>query len=128
MNQHNGLTLAYIGDAYLELTIRHHLIQEGLTKPKQLHERAITYISTKALAKAAAFFQEHVYNELERSVFLRGRNSKTDRRPRNADLSEYHQASGFEAVIGYLYLDKQQHRLDECIHLLIKMVEEPLAV
>lgn len=124
MDSHNGLTLAYLGDAWLELQVRHYLVNKGFTRVNDLHKRAITYISTQAMAKAARSFQENIFLDHEQAVFQRGRNAKTDRRPKNGDLAEYHQATGLEAVFGYLYLNGEEERMQELFVIFIKTIEE----
>lgn len=124
MDSYNGLTLAYMGDAWLELHVRNYLVLKGFNRVNDLHKRAITYISTHAMAQVSCAFQDHIFNELEQRIFQRGRNAKTDRRPKRGDLAEYHQATGLEAVFGYLYLMNETTRLNEMFHHFIKAVEE----
>jgi len=118
MLQYSGLTLAYIGDAYYELMVREYLIEEGDTKVDTLHTKAIVY--TSALGQAQAYETiKDVLSEDEQSIFKRGRNAKTDRKARNASLADYKQATGFESLIGYLYLNKQTARIQELWQLIV---------
>ena len=110
MIQHNGTTLAYIGDAVYELMIRDMLLKDGFTKVDNLHNEAIKYTSAVGQKKALDIIYDSLTEE-EISVFKRGRNSNSDRKARNASLADYKQATGFEAVIGYLHLDNKQDRL-----------------
>ncbi len=119
MNQLNGLTLAYLGDAIYEVYIREFLLEKGYTKVDKLHKEAILFTSAKGQKKAL----DKIYNALtenEVSIFKRGRNANTDRKPRNTDLATYKQATGFEALIGFLYLDNQKERLEELMQIIIK--------
>jgi len=119
MIQQNGLTLAYIGDAIYEVYVREYLIKQGLTKVDKLHKEAIKY--TSAIGQKSAL--DKIYDlltEEEIAVFKRGRNSNTDRKPKNTDLATYKKATGFEALLGYLYLNKYIERLDELIKVIIK--------
>ena len=112
MGQYNGVTYAYIGDAIYELMVREHLLDSGLTKVDSLHKEAIKY--TSAVGQAATFDNiEKILSEQELSVFKRGRNAESSRKPRNTSLAIYKKATGFEALIGYLHLSKDFDRLNE---------------
>ncbi len=124
MIQYNGLTLAYIGDAYYELRVRNYLLEKQFTKVGELHDNAIRYTNAISQAKAAKSLCESFYNELELSVFKRGRNATSTHKPKNADIQTYNAATGFEAVIGYLYLDQQLERLDELLKQAYHIIEE----
>ncbi len=119
MIQQNGLTLAYIGDAIYEVYIREFLLIKGLTKVNQLHKEAIKFTSAKGQKNALDKIYK-LLTEEEISVFKRGRNSNSDRKPKNTDLATYKQSTGFEALIGYLYLNKELKRLKELIDIIIK--------
>jgi len=115
-NQLNGLTLAYIGDAVYELAVRHHLIQTGQVKPNELHHLAISYVSAKAQASIIHdWLTNKKLSKEEKAVVRRGRNAKSGSTPKNMTIQEYRYATGFESLIGYLYLQQNQERLDELI-------------
>lgn len=118
MNQLNGTTLAYIGDAIYEVYIREHFIKQGFTKVDDLHKKAIEYTSAVGQKKAYDFI-ESILSEFEVSIFKRGRNANTDRKARNTDLATYKKATGFEALIGYLYLNGDLVRLDEIVQIIL---------
>lgn len=121
----NGLALAYIGDAVYELAIREHLLDVGQTRPNQLHQYATQYVSAKAQAKIMDYFSEkELLSEEEESYYKRGRNSKINTKAKNTDIQTYLQSTGFEALIGYLYLTKQQDRLNEIINYCIQFINE----
>jgi ribonuclease-3 family protein len=119
MVQYNGVTLAYIGDAVYELYIRETLIKNGLTKVDSLHQEAIKYTSANGQKAALDVIYESLTEE-EISIFKRGRNASTMRKARNADLSVYKQATGFEALIGYLHITQNFERLHEIMSIIIK--------
>jgi ribonuclease-3 family protein len=119
----NGLTLAYIGDAYYELQIRSHLIEKKLTNVNQLHKEAIKYTAGVNQAKIITHMIEHdIINSDEISMFKTGRNSSGPGR-KNIDAKDYHYATGFEALIGYLYLNNKD-RADELKKLAILYIEK----
>jgi len=119
MVQYNGVTLAYIGDAVYELYIRETLIKNGLTKVDSLHQEAIKYTSANGQKAALDVIYESL-TEGEISIFKRGRNASSMRKARNADLSVYKQATGFEALIGYLHITQNFERLHEIMSIIIK--------
>lgn len=119
----NGLTLAYLGDALYEVSIRKHLINKGYTKVKILHNKAIKYTSAIAQAKIIDNFIENDYlTEEELTIFKRGRNNSSTGR-KNVDAKTYTISTGFEAVIGYLSLNNEE-RLKELIDCAISIIEK----
>lgn len=124
MIQLNGLTLAYIGDAVYEMKIREYLIDKGLTKVGELHQNAIQYTQANSQALAALKMTTDFYTEKEIDIFKRGRNQSASHKPKNTDVQTYNQSTGFEAVIGYLYLDKSFERVDEVIARTIEIINE----
>lgn len=121
----NGLALAYIGDGVYELAIREYLLKAGQTKPNQLHQKATRYVSARAQAKIINYFlEEDLLNEEEMTYYKRGRNSKINTRAKNTDIQTYLQATGFESLIGYLYLTKESERLAEVIDWCIDFINK----
>ena len=119
----NGLTLAYIGDAYYELSIRKHLINLKLTHVNDLHQRAITYTSGQAQASIVTYLiEEQLISTDEIEIFKRGRNASGPGR-KNIDAKTYHLATGFEALIGYQYIHNMD-RADELIKKSIDYIEK----
>ncbi|MHC5375190.1 Mini-ribonuclease 3 [Enterococcus sp. LJL120] len=123
--QLNGLALAYVGDAIYEIYIRDYLVEQGQTRPNKLHHMATNYVS----AKAQAFLMEELLaadllTEEEILFYKRGRNAKSHTTAKNADVMTYRISTGFEALMGYLHLTKQQERLEELIDWCIEKVRE----
>ncbi|AIO18068.1 Mini-ribonuclease 3 [Candidatus Izimaplasma bacterium HR1] len=114
----NGLTLAYIGDASYELLVREYLLRKGLTKVDNLHKEAIKYTSAEGQEKAFNFIESSLSEE-EISIFKRGRNSKSERKARNASLATYKRATGFESLMGYLHLSDNIERINELFIMII---------
>lgn len=118
----NGLTLAYIGDAYYELIIRNHLIAKGITKVNELHNEAIKYTSSNAQALVINYLiSNNLLKESEISAYKKGRNHSSSGR-KNVDAKTYVDATGFESLIGALYLN-QDERLKVIIELSINYIE-----
>ena len=108
----NVLTLAYIGDAIYEVYVRKFLINKGLTKVDSLQKKAVGYVSAKSQAKIlTTLMNNNFFNDIELEVIFRARNHKS-RMPKNTDIITYKHATSLEAVIGYLYLDNQETRLN----------------
>lgn len=118
-NELSPLTLAFIGDTVFDLLVREDIICEANRPANDLHNIAVT----KVKASAQAGFAEKlmpVLTEKELSVFKRGRNAKSGHLPRNASQSDYHMATGFEALFGYLYLSGQLERIKELYEIINK--------
>ncbi len=123
--QLNGLALAYVGDAIYEIYIRDYLVEQGQTKPNTLHRMATHYVSAKAQAfLIQAMLEEKLLNDTEETMYKRGRNAKSHTSAKNADITTYRIATGFESLMGYLHLTKQTERLEELIDWCIKKVGE----
>lgn len=123
--QLNALALAYMGDAVLEQRIREHLLVSGRVKPNTLHKEATKYVSAKAQSNVVHHMMEESYlTEEELAVFRRGRNAKSGSVPKNTDVRTYKNSSGFEAILGYLFLLEQHVRVNEIIDYAIEIVEE----
>lgn len=124
MIQYNGLTLAYVGDAFYELAVRNYLLSKQLTKVNELHDHAVSYTNAFSQAKAARHMLEGFYTEAEITIYKRGRNATASHKPKNADVVTYNTSTGFEAVIGYLYLDHNEKRLNEICIEAFRAIEE----
>lgn len=113
-NMYSPLTLAYIGDAAYELIIRTIFVKQGNCQPQKLHRKVTACVSAKAQAQMIEALQPHLTEE-EAGVYRRGRNSKPYTKAKNASMTEYLEATGFEAVMGYLYLKQEFARMNELI-------------
>ena len=110
---YSPLVLAYIGDGVYELYVRSKLIDEHSDMPpNKLHILATTHVKASAQSNAMLLI-EPILSEDELTIYKRGRNAKSATVPKNADVSEYRRATGFEALIGYLYLSEKEQRLNE---------------
>ena len=111
---YSPLTLAYIGDAVYELIVRTIYVKQANCQTQKLHQRVTACVSAKAQAKMADAL-EPLLTEEEAGVFRRGRNSKPYTKAKNASMEEYLAATGFEALVGYLYLKREYARLNELV-------------
>ena len=103
----NVLVLAYLGDAIYEVYIREHLIKT-IVKVDKLQKEATKYVSAKAQAQILnKLIENNVLTQEEIEIFHRARNHKGTRHPKNTDIITYKHSTGFEAIIGYLYLENK---------------------
>lgn len=119
-NLYNGMSLAYIGDAVYEIYVRQYALSIGLTKVNNLHKKVVEFTSGEAQAKIIkGFLNDNILTEEEISIYKRGRNSHVNSNRKNIDLANYLDATGFEALIGYLYLSGKIDRLEELLKLIL---------
>ena len=114
VKQMSPLTWAYVGDCVYELYIRTKLINETKLKPHALHIESIKYVKAQAQAEILKKLEDEL-TEKEKDIVRRGRNAQTHHIAKNATVQEYMYATAFEALIGYLYLAKQDNRLEELL-------------
>lgn len=116
----NPLQLALIGDGVYETFIRNYILSEnaGLSAHK-IHVKAIQYVKAKSQSDII-YALENELTEEEIYIYKRGRNAKSATVPKNADVRDYRNATGFEALVGYLYLSGQEERLND---FLLKCIE-----
>jgi len=112
------LVWAYIGDSVYELYIRTYLVNNSNAKPHKLHLETIKYVKAEAQANILDKIWDKL-TEAEQEIFKRGRNTENHHLPKNGNVADYSKATGFEALIGYLYLTKQDERLEEILKLCI---------
>ncbi len=124
---YNGESLAYVGDAIYELKIREYLLEKGYQDVNKLHKYAVKFTSGESQSQIIDYLvKNELLTEEEITYFKRGRNSNHSKNRRSISVISYKKATGFEAMIGYLYLSNQEQRLNEVIELIIKIVEEGL--
>lgn len=115
------LVLAYVGDAVYDLYIRQYLVSLGNLKPHELHRRAAKYVSAKAQSSILHDLLPALSEE-EIDIVKRGRNAKSGTQPKHTDVVQYRQSTGFEALIGYLFLCGKRERLQFILDSTIKQV------
>jgi ribonuclease-3 family protein len=117
------LTLAYLGDAAYEIAIRTIFVKRADCQPQKLHHQVTALVSAKTQAQMIDHLLPHL-TETEASVYRRGRNSKPYTKAKSASMQEYLKATGFEAVMGYLYLSEEFVRMNELIRMGLEAVEK----
>lgn len=120
----NPLQLALIGDAVFEVFIRTKILLSNTElSAHKIHLRAINYVKAHGQSIAIKMLEEELSEE-EKNIYKRGRNAKSATVPKNADIREYRAATGFEALIGYLYLTDKKERLEEILNRSILFIDQ----
>lgn len=116
----NIIALAYLGDSVYEKYVRYFLLMQGIQKVDELQKNALNYVSAISQRRIVdKLISEGILNEAELEVFKRGRNYKRKMHPKHTDIITYKCSTGFEAVIGYLYLT-DKNRLDEIMKIVLR--------
>ncbi|GIM30063.1 mini-ribonuclease 3 [Clostridium polyendosporum] len=111
----NPLQLALVGDAVYEAFIRNYILSTNTQlSAHKVHLKAISFVKAHAQSEIIKVLEEQL-TEQEFSIYKRGRNAKSSTVPKNADVREYRAATGFEALIGYLFLINEKERLREIL-------------
>lgn len=117
----NSLVLAYLGDSIYEVYVRKYLISKNICKVKELQEKAIEYVSANAQEKyLKLLLDNNFFTDGEINVIKRARNHKSNHKPKYASIITYKNATGLEAIIGYLYLNKQNERINELMNYILE--------
>lgn len=124
VRQLNPLVLAYVGDAYFHLYLRTRLLSYEQSKVQALHSFSAQIVSAVWQAKAYKGI-EGMLNENEKAIYRRGRNAKSHA-PRSSSVAEYHASTGFEALLGSLYLSEQEERLYEIAEAAFKVISKAM--
>lgn len=121
VNALNILSLAYIGDSIWEVYVRNYVISKNkYSKVNKLHRESINLVKAKVQADMIKSLKENnMLDDNMLSVVMRGRNSANNP-PKNANVQDYNYATGFEAMIGYLYITENYNKLDEIVKFCLK--------
>ena len=114
ITDYSPLTLAYIGDGIYEIIIRTVIVDEANRQVNKIHKAASSLVKAETQAKMIHLIMDDLTEE-EVKIYKRGRNAKAVTRAKNASMSDYRTATGFEALMGWLYLTKQSERMMELI-------------
>ncbi len=117
----NSLVLAYLGDTIYEDYVRIYLIKSGIANVNDLQTESIKYSSAKAQCEIVKkLMDNNFFTEEELEIIKRARNHKSISHPRNCDIVTYKYATGLEALIGYLKLEKKDSRIDTIMENILK--------
>lgn len=122
----SGSNLAFLGDAVLSLLVRTWLLERGITKAGRLQKLSVQYVSAKAQARFMhSLLEEGALTEEELEIYKRGRNFHSASRAKNADVVTYRVATGFEALLGYWHLTRNEERLRQIWARMTAGAEQP---
>lgn len=129
INTYSPLTLAYIGDGIYEIVIRTIIVtNDGNEQVNKLHKRSSSLVKAETQAKMIRLLMDNeLLNEEEIRIYKRGRNAKSFTSAKNASITDYRTATGFEALMGYLYMSGKMDRLFEIVRLGLEKYEEDKA-
>ena len=119
---YSPLALAYIGDGIYDLIIRTVVVERGNRAAANLHKKSIKYVNATTQAEMVEAIKEELSEE-EQGVYRRGRNAKSYTTAKNASIGDYRKATGFEALLGYLYLQDRTDRVIELVKLALDKLE-----
>lgn len=121
--QYSPVVLAYIGDAVYELMVRTRVVAGRMKKIRDLHRETVEVVRSESQARVL----RDIYPELderEQDIVRRGRNAKSAPGNRNNDLFDYKMSTGFEALLGFLYLNGEDERLETLVSRALEIVLE----
>ena len=121
--EYSPLALAYIGDAVYELAIRTLVMNRGNMQVNKMHKKTANLVKADAQARLYLLLEEEL-TDAEKAAYRRGRNAKSFTMPKHATMKDYRMATGFEALIGYLYLQKEYERMNALIAHGIEALQE----
>ncbi|MBU3875514.1 ribonuclease III [Faecalicatena sp. AGMB00832] len=120
---YSPLVLAYIGDCIYDLIIKTMIISRGNKQVHKLHEETSRFVQASTQSLMMRKMQEHLTEE-EHAVYRRGRNAKSVSPAKNQSITDYRRATGFEALLGYLYLKKEYQRVMDLVKIGLDSLDE----
>ena len=123
VNDYSPLTLAYIGDGIYEIVVRTIIVDEANRQVNKIHKASSQLVKAQSQAKMIHLIMDMLTEE-EKSIYKRGRNAKAVTRAKNASMSDYRVATGFEALMGWLYLSGQSDRMMELMNTGIELFKQ----
>ena len=120
----NIIVLAYLGDGIYEAYVREFLIKKGISKVALLQKEAVKYVSAKSQCEILKkMINDNLLNDKEIEIVKRGRNYNRESHPKNTDIITYKLSTGFEALIGFLYMENKD-RLNEIMNYILEEYDE----
>ena len=123
VHSYSPLTLAYIGDSIYDLIIKSLVINQGNRQVNKLHKETSMYVQASTQSLMMRAMQEELTEE-EHAVYKRGRNAKSESPAKNQSITDYRRATGFEALLGYLYLKKEWKRMLDLVKIGLDSLKE----
>ena len=115
IREQSPLSLAFVGDAVYTLFVRSYFCEHDKVKSRVLHKKVIDFVKATAQSQALDIIMDTL-TEYEKDIVRRARNTKVNSMAKHAKMIEYKKSTGFEALLGYLYLTGQNDRLNQILH------------
>lgn len=122
LRNYSPLTLAFLGDCVFDLIVRTVIVERRNRAPESLHKKKSAIVKAGTQSKMAEVLLDSLSEE-EIAVYKRGRNAKSYSVAKNASVSDYRRATGFEALLGYLYLQDKEDRIIELVKQALTLLE-----
>lgn len=123
ISTYSPLTLAYMGDCIYDLIIRSLVVNKGNKQVNKLHQETSSLVQASTQSLMMRTMQEHLTEE-EHAIYKRGRNAKSVSPAKNQSITDYRRATGFEALLGYLYLKKDWKRMLDLVKIGLDSIKE----
>lgn len=123
VDSYSPLVPAYMGDCVYDLIIKSMVVSRGNKQVHRLHEETSSYVQASAQSRMMRAMQPHLTEE-EHAIYRRGRNTRSVSAAKNQTITDYRRATGFEALVGYLFLKKRYARLMELVKIGLDSLEE----
>ena len=123
VDSYSPLVLAYMGDCVYDLIIKSMVVSRGNKQVHRLHEETSSYVQASAQSRMMRAMQPHLTEE-EHAIYRRGRNTRSVSAAKNQTITDYRRATGFEALVGYLFLKKRYARLMELVKIGLDSLKE----
>ena len=123
IREYSPLALAYIGDCIFDLVIKSLVMNEGNKQVQKMHKETSRIVQASAQSLMMREIQKHLTEE-EHAIYKRGRNAKSVSPAKNQSITDYRRATGFEALLGYLYLKKEWKRMLELVKIGLDSIKE----
>ncbi|MBR1861558.1 MAG: ribonuclease III [Lachnospiraceae bacterium] len=121
---YSPLALAYIGDDIYDVIVRTVAVERANRPANELHKEAVKYVKAEAQARTVeTLLKTDFLTDEEKDIYKRGRNAKSYTKAKNASVTDYRKATGFETVLGYLYLKGRQDRVVEIVKKTMELIE-----
>lgn len=120
IKQYSPLALAYMGDCIFDLCVRSYILKQANMPANKLHQKSKALVNATSQSKMYKYLIE-IVSEEEKAILKRGRNSHTNTKAKNATMIDYKNATGLEALFGYLYFKEEYSRIDELFKICLEI-------
>lgn len=122
IKQYSPLALAYMGDCIFDLCVRSYILKQANMSANKLHQKSKALVNATSQSKMYKHLIEIVPEE-EKAILKRGRNAHTNTKAKNATMIDYKNATGLEALFGYLYFKEEYSRIDELFKICLEILD-----